>query len=407
MPILALAVVACLAGCHKDQDQNAQNPTVDPSTANLAPASSDGSNTLSNTPQDSSTANNSAPQQYAPQSNSNGGANGSYGSAPDMDDAETANGQQPVETADAAPPALPDYDQPEAPGDGYLWTPGYWNHAPAGYYWVPGAWVQAPYQGALWTPGYWGYRHHHYEFFRGYWGLHIGFYGGVNYGFGYTGDGYRGGYWNHDHFNYNRSVNHINVSLVHNVYNFDIPRNDHMRVSFNGGSGGVMMRPRPAEIAAWREPHAAPMAMQLRHEEEARGNRQQFVEVNHGRPTVTIAAHPLMADRDVRPVAAAPMRMQEPIRQGQPQPMVQQHQSVMQHQMPAQPQHQPVAQPQHQAPASQQHQPVMQQHQMPAPQQHQPAPQPQHQAPAPQHSSAAPQPQHQSTSPRDEHHPHK
>ena len=24
------------------------------------------------------------------------------------------------------PPPLPDYEQPQAPGDGYLWTPGYW-----------------------------------------------------------------------------------------------------------------------------------------------------------------------------------------------------------------------------------------------------------------------------------------
>jgi hypothetical protein len=27
-----------------------------------------------------------------------------------------------------APPAIPVYDQPIAPGDGYLWTPGYWAY---------------------------------------------------------------------------------------------------------------------------------------------------------------------------------------------------------------------------------------------------------------------------------------
>jgi hypothetical protein len=53
---------------------------------------------------------------------------------------------------------LPDYEQPPAPGDDYLWTPGYWAYASMGYYWVPGVWVQAPYEGALWTPGYWGFR---------------------------------------------------------------------------------------------------------------------------------------------------------------------------------------------------------------------------------------------------------
>jgi hypothetical protein len=38
------------------------------------------------------------------------------------------------------PPALPVYDQPLCPGDGYLWTPGYWAWDDDGgdYYWVPG-----------------------------------------------------------------------------------------------------------------------------------------------------------------------------------------------------------------------------------------------------------------------------
>ncbi len=31
-----------------------------------------------------------------------------------------------------APPALPVYTQPICPGDGYLWTPGYWAYSPAG-----------------------------------------------------------------------------------------------------------------------------------------------------------------------------------------------------------------------------------------------------------------------------------
>jgi WXXGXW repeat (2 copies) len=44
------------------------------------------------------------------------------------------------------PPALPVYDQPVCPGDGYVWTPGYWDRADdsADYYWVPGTWVLAP-----------------------------------------------------------------------------------------------------------------------------------------------------------------------------------------------------------------------------------------------------------------------
>ena len=43
-----------------------------------------------------------------------------------------------------APPALPVYVQPVAPGDGYLWNPGYWAYGPEGYYWVPGVWVRPP-----------------------------------------------------------------------------------------------------------------------------------------------------------------------------------------------------------------------------------------------------------------------
>ena len=35
-----------------------------------------------------------------------------------------------------APPALPIYAQPICPGDGYIWTPGYWAYANSGYYWA-------------------------------------------------------------------------------------------------------------------------------------------------------------------------------------------------------------------------------------------------------------------------------
>ncbi len=39
------------------------------------------------------------------------------------------------------PPALPVYEQPPCPQEGYLWTPGYWAYGDEGYYWVPGVWV--------------------------------------------------------------------------------------------------------------------------------------------------------------------------------------------------------------------------------------------------------------------------
>jgi hypothetical protein len=118
-------------------------------------------------------------------------------------------------SAGIAPPAIPIYTQPIAPGYGYIWTPGYWAYGDAGYYWVDGAWVLPPYVNALWTPGYWGYGGGGYFWNAGYWGPTIGFYGGINYGFGYFGVGYWGGYWNGGHFYCNSAYNHIGY---HNGY---------------------------------------------------------------------------------------------------------------------------------------------------------------------------------------------
>jgi hypothetical protein len=83
-----------------------------------------------------------------------------------------------------APPELPVYEQPLCPDDGYIWTPGYWSYDDSGYYWVPGTGVMAPEVGLLWTPGYWGWGNDGYIFNGGYWGPHVGFYGGISYGWG-------------------------------------------------------------------------------------------------------------------------------------------------------------------------------------------------------------------------------
>jgi len=107
-----------------------------------------------------------------------------------------------------APPAIPDYEQPPAPGDGYIWTPGYWAWTADGYQWINGAWVVAPYSGALWTPGYWGFNDG-YFWNAGYWGPYVGYYGGINYGFGYFGIGFYGGYWGGGRFYYNRAYCNI------------------------------------------------------------------------------------------------------------------------------------------------------------------------------------------------------
>lgn len=182
------------------------------------------------------------------------------------------------------PPVLPVYAQPACPGDGYLWTPGYWAWGPAGYYWVPGVWVRPPAVGVLWTPGYWGWGGSAYVFHAGYWGPHIGFYGGVNYGYGYTGVGYEGGYWRGGAFTYNRAVNNFGNVHITNVYNRTVVVNNVNRVSYNGGRGGLTVRASEREQSAFNERHFQPTSNQISHEQAMRNNRAQFASYNHGNP---------------------------------------------------------------------------------------------------------------------------
>src|SRR6516164_9152719 len=93
----------------------------------------------------------------------------------------------------APPPELPTYEQPLVPGPNYIWTPGFWAWGPAGYYWVPGTWALAPEPGLLWTPGYWAWNGNGYAWNNGYWANNVGYYGDVDYGSGYYGNGYDGG----------------------------------------------------------------------------------------------------------------------------------------------------------------------------------------------------------------------
>ena len=173
-----------------------------------------------------------------------------------------------------APPPLPVYEQPPIPDDGYIWTPGYWDYGDDGYYWVPGTWVQPPYEGALWTPGYWGYGDGgSYIWHGGYWGAAVGFYGGINYGYGYGGRGYEGGYWNGGRFSYNRSVNNINNVHITNVYNKTVYHNvTANRVSFNG-RGGIEAQATEQQIAAEHDHRVPPTSMQMQHQQAARADR--------------------------------------------------------------------------------------------------------------------------------------
>jgi hypothetical protein len=198
-----------------------------------------------------------------------------------------------AETANEPPPPLPDYDQPPCPDDGYLWTPGYWHWSPAGYYWVPGTWVEPPQVGYLWTPGYWAFAGGAYAFHAGYWGPHVGYYGGVNYGYGYVGVGYAGGRWEGNRFRYNTAVVNVNRTVIHNTYNETIINNVTVnRASYSGGPNGVRAAPTPQERSWSRERHVPPTQVQVSHVQEANRDPALFAHANGGRPGIAATARP-------------------------------------------------------------------------------------------------------------------
>ena len=186
-----------------------------------------------------------------------------------------------------APPALPRYYQPPIPAEGYIWTPGYWDWSDdAGdYYWVPGVWVEPPEVGLYWTPGYWRYYNGAYLFSDGYWGAQVGFYGGVDYGYGYYGSGYGGGRWQGRQFYYNSRANNFGGRRIGASYSQDV-RDSANRASFNGGPGGLSFAPGQAEIAASQARHAGPTRDQRDQARFAGAQPQQRAGVNRGAPPI-------------------------------------------------------------------------------------------------------------------------
>src|SRR5579863_5921084 len=126
-----------------------------------------------------------------------------------------------------APPPIPSYAQPAIPEEGYLWMPPYWSRIDDGY-----------------------------AFHAGYWDETVGFYGGINYGYGYTGDGYQGGHWDNGTFFYNRAANNLGSLNIDHLYDRTIVESDpSMRISFNGGSGGTKALPTPQQESLARDRH--------------------------------------------------------------------------------------------------------------------------------------------------------
>src|SRR4029078_2954882 len=159
-------------------------------------------------------------------------------------------------------------------------------------YWVPGTWVQPPAVGLVWTPGYWGYEGQRYLWNAGYWGPHVGYYRGINYGFGYSGSGYEGGYWDNGVFFYNTAVTRVNTAVITRTYNKTVTSTVTVnRASFNW-LGGIAAQPTAQEVAWSRERRTQPTSLQVKHQRAASTNRALFAAVNHGTPTIVATSKP-------------------------------------------------------------------------------------------------------------------
>jgi hypothetical protein len=198
------------------------------------------------------------------------------------------------EKVNVAPPPLPSYEQPAIPADGYLWVPGFWawRKSVPDYFWVPGTWVQPPQAGMLWTPPYWGRVEGGYAFHAGYWATEVGFYGGINYGFGFTGNGYQGGRWDGGRFAYNRTVNNLGPIDITSVYNQAVgPDDGTLRASFNGGRRGTTARPSAHQEKLTGGQHVGATADQQKHFELAAMDRSLYSKLNKGEPGVMATRH--------------------------------------------------------------------------------------------------------------------
>lgn len=208
-------------------------------------------------------------------------------------------------TVTTAPPPLPVYEQPPCPEEGWMWSPGYWAWDDDGYYWVPGEWVPAPFTGALWTPPWWGWDNGRYLFHQGYWGNEVGYYGGIDYGYGYMGEGFSGGEWRDGRFAYNTAVMRVNPTVIHNTYVNEtivrertIPNERH--IAYNGGPNGIRHDPSPIERRAMTVRHTSLTPVQQEQIQAARSDRSSYAKMNGGRPQRVVVARPEAGARSGR-----------------------------------------------------------------------------------------------------------
>ena len=126
-----------------------------------------------------------------------------------------------------------------------------------------------------------------YLFNEGYWGPNVGFYGGINYGYGYFGNGYWGGRWEGNMFRYNTAVTHVNTNIVHNTYvdrsvvNKQVNAN---RASFNGPNGVKAEPTAEQKAAAANAKKTPPTSEQLARQEAAKKDQNLHASANKGQP---------------------------------------------------------------------------------------------------------------------------
>jgi hypothetical protein len=136
-----------------------------------------------------------------------------------------------------------------------------------------------------------------YVFHPGYWAAHVGYYGGINYGFGYAGVGFTGGRWEGNAFAYNSAVSNLNSSIIHNTYR-DAPVGNSVvsKVSYNGGPGGLTTLPTAEERLVASEPHIPATPLQHRNAQQAAGSPTRLVRAEVGHPALATVGKPVAAN---------------------------------------------------------------------------------------------------------------
>ena len=186
-------------------------------------------------------------------------------------------------SAEEAPPPLPEYDQPPIPAPGYIWTPGYWAGTTSI---IIGCRVAggAAGGGHLLDASLLGLLQRSLLFIGGYWGSASVSTGASTMAMVMAAVASRAARWDHGAFYYNRAVTNLRGATITNVYEKNVVISNRDWVSYNGGRGGLTLRPTAEEEAAAREPHRLLMQWQTQHVRAAQRGQHRF-RLDQSRPS--------------------------------------------------------------------------------------------------------------------------